>query len=504
VNFWEALGIAPTEDKKVIKRAYTQALKRIDVEKSPAEFIALREAYELALEFSESSEGDTFEFEAPTPPDLGTDFSSEPPSTPFVLPLVDDFQLDSASHSEFEPFRPQSFDEIEFQLPPQRTEKQVNVRQLSKAVIDSFLHTLENEIEDEKIIEAYHSHLSSTLMLYPEERILFESSIATHLLDQDEITLPALFTAYFLEKSEHYNDVSVPLEEDVLRSLLEEKLRSSDNLTLFLNILKNRVKTHLFTLGHLKQILFYEIRPDRAQKLAQETRLDFHLRWAICEFESKKGPLSSNAFSANPHFQKWMDRLHITPLQDSHFCYFWAGPILWYLFRSPLDKPDPFLLVVSPFLGIFSVWGLDWAYNFFHFKRLFDGKTCCDISNHERAVGMMWTLATLSCAASYLLWHVGKEAFSDFSNGFMVLPILYLFFKTRRSEILAELILGGLILIYFISSLDQIHLRNYYFALLGAKPLVLIYRWFEQPIHRVLQMFKTVSKRIQRSKIPHS
>jgi hypothetical protein len=50
-NAWARLGIAATDDKREVKRAYGRALKAIDPETDPQAFLELREAYDAALEW---------------------------------------------------------------------------------------------------------------------------------------------------------------------------------------------------------------------------------------------------------------------------------------------------------------------------------------------------------------------------------------------------------------------------------------------------------------------
>ncbi len=51
---WNILGIAKTNDQKIIRRAYATVLKTIDQETEAATFIALREAFELAKQEAEN------------------------------------------------------------------------------------------------------------------------------------------------------------------------------------------------------------------------------------------------------------------------------------------------------------------------------------------------------------------------------------------------------------------------------------------------------------------
>ncbi len=51
MEIWKILGIEPTEDKKLIKKAYLAKLKVTHPEEKPEEFAILKEAYDLAQEF---------------------------------------------------------------------------------------------------------------------------------------------------------------------------------------------------------------------------------------------------------------------------------------------------------------------------------------------------------------------------------------------------------------------------------------------------------------------
>lgn len=51
-DFWEVLGIVPTTDKAVIKRAYAALAKKYHPEQYPEEFLNLRNAYESAMNYA--------------------------------------------------------------------------------------------------------------------------------------------------------------------------------------------------------------------------------------------------------------------------------------------------------------------------------------------------------------------------------------------------------------------------------------------------------------------
>ena len=56
-DFWEVLGIVPTTDKSVIKRAYAALAKKYHPEQYPEEFLNLRNAYESAMDYASGGSG---------------------------------------------------------------------------------------------------------------------------------------------------------------------------------------------------------------------------------------------------------------------------------------------------------------------------------------------------------------------------------------------------------------------------------------------------------------
>ena len=64
MDCWHILGIAPTRDEAVIKRAYAQLLKKHRPDRDPDGFIRLREAYETALAGGEQYDTFTHDDEA--------------------------------------------------------------------------------------------------------------------------------------------------------------------------------------------------------------------------------------------------------------------------------------------------------------------------------------------------------------------------------------------------------------------------------------------------------
>ena len=61
---WDRLGIAATTDETAIRRAYSRALKAIDVDADPASFIALREAFDAARWLAANAAQNTIDVEA--------------------------------------------------------------------------------------------------------------------------------------------------------------------------------------------------------------------------------------------------------------------------------------------------------------------------------------------------------------------------------------------------------------------------------------------------------
>ncbi len=49
MNPWEVLGIAPTQDKKEIKKAYAKLTKKYHPEENPEEFQKIQQAFQACL-----------------------------------------------------------------------------------------------------------------------------------------------------------------------------------------------------------------------------------------------------------------------------------------------------------------------------------------------------------------------------------------------------------------------------------------------------------------------
>jgi len=54
MNSWEVLGIAPTKDKKTIKKAYAKMLAKYHPEEYPEKFTEINEAYKIALSYADN------------------------------------------------------------------------------------------------------------------------------------------------------------------------------------------------------------------------------------------------------------------------------------------------------------------------------------------------------------------------------------------------------------------------------------------------------------------
>ena len=59
-NIWEILGIEPSQDTAVIKKAYAQQTRKYHPEENPELFLRLRKAYEAALAYCDSSQQQVF------------------------------------------------------------------------------------------------------------------------------------------------------------------------------------------------------------------------------------------------------------------------------------------------------------------------------------------------------------------------------------------------------------------------------------------------------------
>ena len=72
MNCWEVLGIAPTKDKKEIKKAYARLLKQYHPEENPEEFKQIQAAYQQCLHPDQEIESVSYEQNIESKQDIKT------------------------------------------------------------------------------------------------------------------------------------------------------------------------------------------------------------------------------------------------------------------------------------------------------------------------------------------------------------------------------------------------------------------------------------------------
>ena len=98
MNPWKTLQIEPTEDKKAIKKAYAQLIKKHRPDEDPQKFQEIQEAYQMALKWSLWAEE---EFEDGTIT-IETSDEQRPELTPesFVSNKEDSFEVNNSERVE--------------------------------------------------------------------------------------------------------------------------------------------------------------------------------------------------------------------------------------------------------------------------------------------------------------------------------------------------------------------------------------------------------------------
>lgn len=72
MNAWEILGIEPTSDKKIIKRAYAKLLKQYHPEENPEKFKQIQAAYQQCLHSDQEIESVSYEQNIESKQDIKT------------------------------------------------------------------------------------------------------------------------------------------------------------------------------------------------------------------------------------------------------------------------------------------------------------------------------------------------------------------------------------------------------------------------------------------------
>lgn len=178
---FQHLGIAPTPDKKVIKRAYAHALKKIDQGHEREAFQTLRRAYEQALHFADTWEDDE---EEPVEQDALT-FAVAPEHLVFDLRDI----LESPGPTADEVIAPTVEDEFEHPPAPAHDELRDSLLATREWIEALFLAD-----EDSRAEVVLEQALDDPRMTHLDSQSQFEAQLADRLY-QDHEGRVALFNA---------------------------------------------------------------------------------------------------------------------------------------------------------------------------------------------------------------------------------------------------------------------------------------------------------------------
>lgn len=170
---FQHLGVAPTTDKKIIKRAYALALKKIDQGQEREAFQTLRRAYEQALHFADTREEDEeepFEQEALT-------FTIDPEHLVFDLRDI----IESPAPTADEVIAPTVEAEIEPPPAPARDELRESL-----LAIREWIEALFRSNEDSPSATILEQALGDPRMTHLDSQSQFEAQLADRLYQDHE------------------------------------------------------------------------------------------------------------------------------------------------------------------------------------------------------------------------------------------------------------------------------------------------------------------------------
>lgn len=363
---WKVLEIDPTDDIKIIKRAYAKKLKTLNLQMQPREFQELRHAYDQAKESIDSSSESDFSLFS------GHLFS------PFSSQKTTSDNTSSSSGSKIEWNGRNERDLISHTSSPEPQTKESGPPSPTSIGVDSaylhamteFIQSLSNLMQENKQEEAlklYFNFIQSETLLNLLHRQTFELEFLYRLADWRERHFPILVAQDFLSHIE-----SPDIQDTLFLSLsseVERRIEIQSNYDTFTN--ENR-KDKAF------QILLDDFETKKFKKLQRKGSFLWEVRDILTEVEDKYPEFFD--YNLNTETVEWWHQaIRQTPFTTRYLkAAFWGlifmVPILKYFFKvdvkSLVGYSSGTTLLIGASGGFLFRYCVDRLKNYFRYQNI--------------------------------------------------------------------------------------------------------------------------------------
>lgn len=183
MDYWQILGLAQTEDRKSVKRAYSTLLKQTRPDDDPEGYQRLREAFDFAMAHCKRTRAMSTDGESPVG-EAGPSEELEPVSIQLVSAVEPVNELSDASLGQQE-----ACDDSYTQVPISEEGRASNQLQREQGAYDDALSAVERVFQDadiDAVIHRFYEEVHSSTLLSIKTRAHFELLCLDALVQCDE------------------------------------------------------------------------------------------------------------------------------------------------------------------------------------------------------------------------------------------------------------------------------------------------------------------------------